>query len=180
MGWMAAGREESTGRRASVPGGRPSDAGLCRPPYVSMMQATDFGNLHEHAHLRQLDGPPIRRILLEGEVSSCAVVVREVACQDAAQVPFAQDENMIQAVPPDRTDEPLHEGALPRAVGRRKHFTDPHALHAVPERVIIDPVAIAEEIGRRGVVREGLHDLLGGPVSGGCSVTLKWTTRRRW
>ena len=63
-----------------------------------MMEATDFGNRHELAHLRRLDGPPIRRVLLKREVSSCAVVVREVAGQDAVQVPFAQDENVIQAL----------------------------------------------------------------------------------
>ena len=31
----------------------------------------------------------------------------------------------------------------------------------------VDLVTIAEEIGRRGVVREGVHDLLGGPGGGG-------------
>ena len=42
-----------------------------------------------------------------------------------------------------------------------------HALHTMPEVLAIDPVAIAEKIGRRSVVREGLHDLLGRPVRGG-------------
>jgi hypothetical protein len=95
-------------------------------------------------------------------------------------VPFAKDENMIQALASDRADEALREGVLPRALGRRQDFIDPYALHAVPEHVTVDRVAIAEEIGGRGVLREGVDDLLGGPVGGGCSVTLKWTTRRRW
>ena len=51
--------------------------------------------------------------------------------------------------------------------GRGQDFLDPHALHALPERVTVDAVAIAEEIGGRGVVREGVHDLLGGPGGGG-------------
>jgi hypothetical protein len=37
----------------------------------------------------------------------------------------------------------------------------------VPERVAVDRVAIAEEVRRRGVVREGVHDLLGRPGGGG-------------
>ncbi|OGA01050.1 MAG: hypothetical protein A3I00_03570 [Betaproteobacteria bacterium RIFCSPLOWO2_02_FULL_64_12] len=37
----------------------------------------------------------------------------------------------------------------------------------MPKRVAIDAVAIAEEVGRRGVVREGVHDLLGRPGDGG-------------
>jgi len=31
----------------------------------------------------------------------------------------------------------------------------------------VDCVAVAEEVGRCGIVGEGVHDLLGGPVGGG-------------
>jgi hypothetical protein len=82
-------------------------------------------------------------------------------------VPFAKDKNMIQALAPDRADDVLREGVLPRALGRRQDFTDPYALHALPEHVTVDRVAIAEEIGGRRVLREGVDDLLGGPVGGG-------------
>ena len=50
---------------------------------------------------------------------------------------------------------------------RRQDFPDAHALHALPEHVAVDRVAIAEEVGRGGVVREGVHDLLGRPGGGG-------------
>jgi hypothetical protein len=95
------------------------------------------------------------------------MIVREVAGQGAAQVPFTQDEDVIQTLAPDRADESLCEGVLPWAVGRSQDFTDAHALHALAERVAVDRVAIAQEIGRRGVVREGVHDLLGRPGGGG-------------
>src|SRR6266403_5020154 len=100
-------------------------------------------------------------------MSASLVIVREVAGQETAQVPFAKDEYMIQTLTPDGADEPLREGVLPRAVRRREDFTDAHALHALPEHVTIDRVAIAEEIRRGAVVREGVHDLLGRPGSGG-------------
>src|SRR5882724_6168520 len=80
---------------------------------------------------------------------------------------FTQNEDMVQTLPPDRADEPLHEGILPRAVGRREDFADPHALDASPKRLPVDAVAIAEEVGRRGVVRERVDELLGGPGGGG-------------
>src|SRR6516164_10501542 len=51
--------------------------------------------------------------------------------------------------------------------GRREDFVDPHAVHSVSEGLAIDVVAIAEEVGWRGVVREGVHDLLGCPRHGG-------------
>jgi hypothetical protein len=75
--------------------------------------------------------------------------------------------DVIQTLAPDRADEPLREGVLPRTVGRGREFTDPHALHSPPERVTIDLVAIVEEVGQPGVVEEGVHDLLGRPVCGG-------------
>ena len=132
-----------------------------------MMQATDFGDWHDLAQLRRLDRPPVRRILGEGEVGPGAVVVREVAGQDVSQVALAQDEDMVETLSPDRADQAFGEGILPWASGGREDFLDPHALHALAEGVSVDRVAIAEEIGRGGVVREGVHDLLGGPRSGG-------------
>jgi hypothetical protein len=35
-----------------------------------MMQITDFGNLHDRAVCRRLDGPDVRCILVEREVGS--------------------------------------------------------------------------------------------------------------
>jgi hypothetical protein len=37
----------------------------------------------------------------------------------------------------------------------------------VPKLLAVDLVTIAQKIGGRGVVREGVHDLLGGPAGGG-------------
>src|SRR5882762_8206271 len=132
-----------------------------------MVEATDFANRDDLAEFRPLNWAAVGRILVEREVSTRLVIVREVAGQEAAQVPFAKDEDVIQALAPDGADEPLREGVLPWAVRRREDFTDAHALHALPEHVTVDRVAIAEEIGRGGVVREGVHDLLGRPGSGG-------------
>src|SRR5438046_2858079 len=81
------------------------------------MQATDFGNLHDPAHLGELDGPDVRRILVEREMRASAVIVGEVAGQDAAQVTFAENQNVIQTLTPDRANEPLGERILPGAKG---------------------------------------------------------------
>ena len=143
------------------------DAELCCPTDVAMMETADFRNLHDRAHLRPLDWPPIRCILLKREVSACPVMVGEIAGQDAAQVAFAQNEDVIQTFAPDRANEPFREGVLPRALGRGQHFPDSHTLHSVPKRVTVGAVTIAEEVGGRGVVRECLHNLLGGPARGG-------------
>jgi len=54
-----------------------------------MMQATDFGNLDDHAQARWLDWPSVGCVLVEREMGASLVIVREVAGQGAAQVFFA-------------------------------------------------------------------------------------------
>jgi hypothetical protein len=104
---------------------------------------------------------------------ACPVVIGEIAGQDASQVAFAQHEDMIETLVPDRADESLGKGILPWAAGRGQDFLDTQALDASPERLSVDTVAIAEEVLRRGLVGEGVDELLGGPAAVGCSVTLK-------
>jgi hypothetical protein len=80
-----------------------------------MMQATDFGNLQDPARLGELEGPDVRRILVESEVRARLVMVAEVSGQDAAQVSFTEDENVIETLSPYRADEAFREGILPGA-----------------------------------------------------------------
>ena len=143
---------------ALVPVCRPDDVSLRRPPDISMVEATDFGNLPDRAEFRWLDWPSVRCVLLKREMRSSAVIVGEVAGQDAAQMVFAQDKDMIEALSPDRTDQPLRERILPRAVRRRDDFIDAQALDSMPEPLGVNPVTIAKEVARRGLVREGVHD----------------------
>jgi hypothetical protein len=81
-----------------------------------------------------------------------ALALDPTASQDSAQVSFAQDENVVETLSPDRTDQALRERILPRAVRCRKNVLDPHALHAVAKLFAIHLVTVAQEIGRRGGV----------------------------
>ena len=126
---------------------RPAEAELCRPPDVAMMEATDFADWYDRPELWPLDRPPVRSILVEGEVGSGAVVVHEVASEDATQVALAQDEDVVETLAPDRADEAFGEGILPRAAGGREDLLDPHALDPAAKGVSEVGIAIAEEIG---------------------------------
>ena len=141
-----------------------------------MMQATDFGDRDNRAALRRLDSPTVGGVLVEREMCAGLMVVREVADQDAAQVPFTEDENVIQTLPSDRTDEALREGIMPWAVRGREDFLDPQALHAASKLLAVDLVAVMEEIRWCGA-RPGRRSRSAGRSSGavGCSVTLKCT-----
>ena len=122
-----------------------------------MVEATDFASLDDPVEFWLLDWPPMGRTLVERQVSACPVVVREVTSQGTAEVPFAEDDDVIQTLAPDGADEALREGVLPGAVRRRQDFTDAHALEAPPEHVTEDRVAVAEEVGRGRVVGEGVR-----------------------
>ena len=132
-----------------------------------MVQAADFWNLHDPASCGQLDRPGIRCVLVEREVGARLMVIDKVASQDSTQMSFPQDEDMVETVAPDRADQALGERILPRAVRRREDFVDAHAFHAVSKLLAIHLVTVAQEIGWRGVVREGGDDLLRGPDGGG-------------
>ena len=78
-----------------------------------MMQASDFGNLDNPARLRPLDRPPVGCILLEGEVSSRTVIVRQVPGRDPVQVALVQNEDVIEALVPHGADEAFRKRILP-------------------------------------------------------------------
>jgi hypothetical protein len=80
---------------------------------------------------------------------------------------FVQDENVVETLAPDRTDQAFREGILPGALWLRENFLDPHAPCAVAKLLAIHVVTVAQEIGERRVVWERGHELLRGPGGGG-------------
>ena len=75
-----------------------------------MVQAADFWELNDLARRGGLDEPEVGCVLVEREVRARLMVVSEVVGQDSAQVSFAEHENVVQALAPDRTDQALREG----------------------------------------------------------------------
>ena len=53
------------------------------------------------------DGTRERGILLQGEMRAGAVVICHVRQQQVAEVAFAEHDNVVEAFPSDRTDQPF-------------------------------------------------------------------------
>jgi hypothetical protein len=68
----------------------------------------EAGKRHDLPSRGKLDGPAVGGVLLEREVRSSLMVVGEVPAQDAAEVLFAEDEDVIHALAPDRADGFCH------------------------------------------------------------------------
>src|SRR6266850_1153277 len=140
-----------------------------RAPVVSVMQAADLWD-RDHAPVGRLDGTRLWWILVEGKVRPGVVVVVEIAGEHAAQVAFAEDDDVIETFTADAADEALHAGILPRALRRADHLFYAHVANAIPEGVTKDAVAITHQKSGRRVLRKGLDELLCSPDGGGAGV----------
>lgn len=61
-----------------------------------------------------LHGPTARRILGQRQVRPDFIVIVGVGGKDPAQVGLAKDDDMIKALPADRSNQPLRMPVLPR------------------------------------------------------------------
>ena len=66
------------------------------------------------------------------------VIVGSVGFQLPPQMTFIEDDNVIQALPPYRADQPLHIGRLPWRARGRKHFFDTETFHSIAESFTIN------------------------------------------
>ena len=60
-----------------------------------------------------LDRPTVRRILVQRQMRSEFVVIAGVGGKDSTQMGVADDDDVIEAFPPDRADQSLRMPILP-------------------------------------------------------------------
>src|SRR5712672_1601186 len=80
-------------------------------PAVLMMKSAEDRLSSELAE--PLDRPMARGILTQGQMRSELVVVAGVRRKDLAQMGLAEDDDVIEAFPPDRADHSLRMPVLP-------------------------------------------------------------------
>lgn len=68
--------------------------------------AEDLPSLDPGGHIGRLAGLPLRRLLLQPLVRPVAVIVPGVLGQDAAQMPLAEDQHVVQALAAQRAHQP--------------------------------------------------------------------------
>jgi len=76
--------------------------------------------------------------------------------QNAAQMHLTQHNEMVQALTPDRSDQPFGKAILPRRGRRIRHISDAHGANSSRDDAAIDLVAISDEAARRLIPRKGL------------------------
>src|SRR5260221_4994064 len=93
------------------------------------MKAAEDGRRHDAAHV--LDGAMDRSVLVERPMSPQLVIVGGILRQNPTQVRFAQDDHMVEALAPDRSDQPFGEAVLPRRAWGDGLVTDAHGAQSV-------------------------------------------------
>src|ERR1700730_15456820 len=80
------------------------------------------------------------------------------------QMPFADDQNMIQALTPKRSDQALSVWVLPRRPRWYGSVTNPHRSNSALKGLPVGTIIVAHQIGGRRVPRECLCHLLSQPL----------------
>src|SRR5919198_507850 len=138
-----------------------------RPSFIMMMQPTHLWDFPDWANLWPLDRSRHWTIHIQGPVHTPMMVITKVPGQEPPEMSLVQDDHMVQAFTADTPDQPLDVRILPRTPGGDHNLLDPHMLYPLPKGSAIDAVPITQEIPRGLVPREGINDLLGGPLRGG-------------
>ena len=83
------------------------------------------------------------------------------------QASLVEHNQVIQALATNSADHTFHVSTLPWGTRRRQHLLDAHRLDLLLELLPKDPIAIAQQIPRRGVPRKGFSHLLRRPLRRG-------------
>lgn len=63
-----------------------------------MVKFTNFRERHDATFRWRLDASWRGRVFLEGEMGSRAMIIGDVSCKHATQMPLAQNDDVIQAL----------------------------------------------------------------------------------
>lgn len=109
-----------------------------------MVEPSDARKRDDVAVLGPLHRSPGGRIAVERHVGPVVVVEPDVVASEPEQVPLVEDDDVVEQLAADRSDEALGEAVLP---GRSRHdpeLLEPHAGEPLVEHGAEDPIAITE------------------------------------
>ena len=123
------------------------------------MQSAHFRNGNDLPPPGRLHWPGVGAIHVQGQMRPPAMVIAKVSGEEAPQVVLAEDDQLIQTLPPNAPDDALRIGILPRTPRRSEHLRHAQAGEAPLKDVAIHRIAVPEEIPGRRVPWEGLNQL---------------------
>ena len=129
-----------------------------------VMKSAEEGRRYDAAHV--LDGSMDGSVFVERPMSSQLVIIGGILRQNPAQVCFAQNNQMVDALASDRSDHPFGEAVLPRRARGDGLVTDAHGSQSVHDGSAVHPIPITDQVARRLIPRECPGDLACDPFRG--------------
>jgi hypothetical protein len=131
---------------------------------VAVMKPADLGDGDDRPGRDRLYLAPARAIVSETLVGPRHVVVRDVRAKQVTQVAFVEHDDEIEAFAANGADDALGEWILPGSARCNEDLANAHALDPALELGAVDGIAIAEQVGGVGLVRERVDDLFERPT----------------
>src|SRR3979411_1075980 len=89
-----------------------------------------------------------RRILLQRPMRSNAVVIGRIVFQNSAQMCLAQNDDVIQTLAPDRSDQPFGKAILPRRSWCDRLVPNAHGAQSACDDGTIDAIPVPDHVAR--------------------------------
>jgi len=106
-----------------------------------------------------------RRSLRQRKMRAVLVIITDVLVHEAFQMPFVENDHMVEQISAAVPDPSLRNAVLPRASEAGLLGLDAEARHGVDHLRIEAGAVIEDQIARRGVVRERFPQLLNHPCT---------------
>jgi len=118
-----------------------------RPTFVPMMKTANLRQRDHLPKLRRLHRPTRRRVLFQRQVRSRLVIILHVRLHVSAQRLLVENDHVVDALSPNRTDHALDVGPLPGGTRRRGHFFDAQMSYLLGEVGSEDAIPSAAAAG---------------------------------
>src|SRR5712691_5406601 len=99
------------------------------------------------------------------------IVIPLIRLEQMTKVPLAKHNDMVKAIPPDRSNEPLCTSVLPWRPHCNRPITDTHSSQPAENGLAIDAITVADDVAWRPLPPVCLGQLAGNPFRGRCAVT---------
>ena len=127
------------------------------------MKAADLRYRDHVSLLWRLDSAGIRRILVQGQMCPGSMIAVQEAADNAPEMSFPENDNVVEAFPTQRPDYSLYVRRLPGTVWCNYNLLDLEGFYLVLKHQPINSIPVADEVARGFLIVERLNQLLRRP-----------------
>ncbi len=110
------------------------------------MQTAEYGLSNDSPLLRSFNGPGKWSVAIKRLMGARGVVELDVFGEDPKKMGVAENDDLVETIPPDRSDHTFGARILPGRTWCGDHFFDFHVFEAIPEDAPVDAIAITDQV----------------------------------